>query len=576
MYKSIFLVILIALFSCTEDVKEDSTGQRLSDEELEFIAKFDHQLLNQMARKTVSEQHKSVENADEVEPIESKEVKPVVYDQLLSTKHMEKAHQKEVFIAQMLPQILITKFHMNQQRKILELLLHEDSLKNVDYEKKQAFIRQQQKKHNAENAGELIDKLTTLPTSLILAQAAVESQWGSSRSYWEANNPFQIISHDSTEARLKTFDKDRDIIYLKNYKNLPYAIIDYFRNINRAEDLTELRKQKNRTDDPMELVRYMDSYIPKYSGQYVKLLSQVIQENDLTRYDNYKIDSSYINILTKNEIQTIIDEQNKRDKNIVSSDARRIKKIISKNVDIQYKALSSPEDIVEVTSKYVVPNVYTNVIDLKYLLLEKRKDKFIDMLLPSVLTASYGIKQTRQRISAIQEKKAENQPISREDSAFLQKQLKAWNADDIEQLLTKKLITRPNSIMMAQAAVETGWGSSRFFVAANNTFGVWSFNPNESRIKALGTREGKPIYVRKYDNLSASIIDYYKVIAKGPYDEYREARKRTDDPYVLVEYLFRYSEMGQEYIDRLKTVMRKSRLTRYDEYQIDPAYIEVE
>ena len=575
MHKSIFLIILITLFSCTKDAEEGST-RSFSDKDLQFIAKFDHQLLNQLARETITEKHRSVETADDVELIENKTVKPVVYNQLLSTKYMEKAHQKEIFIAQILPQILITKFYMNQQKQVLELLLAEDSLKAIDFKEKQAFISQQQKKHDVENAGALINNLSTLPTSLILAQAAVESNWGSARSYSEANNPFGIISQDSTEARLKTFGKDSAIKFLKSYKNLPAAIVDYLRNINRAEHLVELRKQRNRTDDPMELVKYMDSYIPKNGDKYVELLKQVIQKNNLTQYDAYKIDSSYINILTKNEIASIIDEQAERDKNIVSSDARGIKKTMSKSVDIQYKSIASPESIVEVTSKYVVPNVYTNVVDLKYLPLEERKKKFIDMLLPSVLTASYGIKQTHKRLAAIQESKAENQPISKEDSAFLQKQLKDWKADDIEDLLSKRMITRPNSIMLAQAAVETGWGSSRFFVQANNTFGVWSFNSNESRIRALGTRNGKPIYVRKYDNLSASIIDYYKVIARGPYDEYREARKRTDDPFVLVEYLFRYSEMGQEYIDRLKTVMRKSNLTKYDDYQLDPSYIKVE
>jgi len=130
--------------------------------------------------------------------------------------------------------------------------------------------------------------------------------------------------------------------------------------------------------------------------------------------------------------------------------------------------------------------------------------------------------------------------------------------------------------MLAQAALETGWGSSRFFIAANNVFGVWSFDSNESRIRALETRDGTPVYVKKYGDLSSSIIDYYKVIAKGPYDEYRQARKRTNDPYVLVEYLFRYSELGQEYINRLKTVMRKSNLVKYNSYQLDPTYIKTE
>lgn len=574
--KLLFFVVFTMFFSCSDEAEKDSY-EAFSKEELQFIGKFDHELMNQVARKSISVQRKFVESHEEIQPIKEKTVKPVVYNRLLSTKYMEKEHQKQVFIAQMLPQILITKFYLDQQREVLDMLMSEDTLsEGINYERKQAFIEQQLKKYDAANAGELMDKLSTHPTSLILAQAAVESNWGSARSYSEANNPFQIISNDSSEPQLKTFAKDSSIILLKSYNDLPAAVLDYFRNMTRSDRLANFREQRQTTSDPLELVQYMGDYRPMYGEKYTQLLTNVIQRNDLTQYDDYEIDSTYINILTRDEIRSIIDEQTEREKNIVSSDAQGIKKIQSKSVDIQYRSITSPESIIEVTGKYVVPNVYTNVIDLKYLPLEERREKFIDMLLPSVLTAAYGINQTRERISAIMDRKARNEPVSEGDSLFLQKQLKAWRADDGEELLNEKLITRPNSIMLAQAALETGWGSSRFFIAANNTFGVWSFNPDESRIRARGTRNGTPVYLRKYEDLSGSIIDYYKVIAKGPYDEYREARKRTDDPFELVEYLFRYSELGQEYINRLKTVMRKSDMAKYDDYQLDPTYISVE
>ncbi|MBS3776995.1 MAG: glucosaminidase domain-containing protein [Bacteroidales bacterium] len=571
-----FLIITPLLFSCSNDSNQHAY-EGFSEDELQFIARYDHELLNTIARKTISVQEKSVESADEIEIIKQKQVKPLVYNQLLSTRYMEKNHQKNVFIAQILPQVLITKFYLDQQRQVLEMLMSEDStIEDIDHDERQAFIEQQMKKHGVETVGALMDQLTTHPTSIILAQAAIESNWGSTRSYEKANNPFQIRSINSSEPRLETFGKDSAITYLKKYEHLPASIVDYFRNINRSDRLADFREQRQTISDPFKLVQYLESYQPAYGEKYIQLLTNVIRRNDLTRYDSYEIDSTYINILTKDEIRSIIEDQTKRERNIVSSDSDRIKKIQSRSVDIQYTAIDSPASIVDVNSKYVVPYVYTNVIDLKYLPLEERKEKFIDMLLPSVLTAAYGIKQTRQRITTIQERMARDKPISEEDSVFLTKQLKDWRAENTEELLKEKMITRPISIMLAQAALETGWGSSRFFIAANNVFGVWSFDPNESRIRALGTRDGTPVYVKKYGDLSSSIIDYYKVIAKGPYDEYRQARKRTRDPYVLVEYLFRYSEMGQEYINRLKTVMRKSNLVKYDNYQLDPSYIKVE
>ena len=565
--------MLMALATCSDKAKKASY-EGFSKDELQFISKFDHNLLNRMARKSLSIERKEVSSVEQIRPIQKKQVKPVVYSQLFSTGYMEKDHQKQVFISQILPQILITKYYLNQQKEVLEMLISEDTLVVGDqFDQKQEFIERQMRKYGANSAGELVERLTTHPTSLILAQAAIESNWGSTRSYAQANNPFHIISEDSTDPRIKTFDQDGSVVYLKKYRDLPAAIADYFRNINRAERLAGFRRERQSTDDPLKLAQYLDDYTNKYGKAYTKRLTNMIRQNKLTRYDNYEIDSSYINILTKDEIQSIIDENTEREKNIVEGDAGRIRKIQSRSVDIQYKSIGNPEDIVEVNSKYVVPNVYTNVIDLKYLPLKEKKDKFIDMLLPSVLTAAHGIEQTRERLEAIRERKSSGQAVVREDSLFLEKQLRAWKADDLQTLLNEKLITRPNSIMLAQAALETGWGSSRFFVAANNTFGVWSFDEDESRIQAHGTRDGTPVYVKKYDNLSASIIDYYKVIARGPYDEYREARKRTRDPYQLVEYLYRYSELGQEYINRLKTVMRKADMKKYDDYQLDPTYI---
>ena len=61
--------------------------------------------------------------------------------------------------------------------------------------------------------------------------------------------------------------------------------------------------------------------------------------------------------------------------------------------------------------------------------------------------------------------------------------------------------THPYKYRLAQAAIESGWGTSRFYKEANNVFGIWSYSENELRIKAMEDREGKSVYVRKYDVL---------------------------------------------------------------------------
>lgn len=77
--------------------------------------------------------------------------------------------------------------------------------------------------------------------------------------------------------------------------------------------------------------------------------------------------------------------------------------------------------------------------------------------------------------------------------------------------------------MLAQAAIESGWGSSRFFREANNVFGIWSYNADESRIKAAESRGDDVIYLRSYPDLSGAIQDYFVSLGRAkPYSAFRK------------------------------------------------------
>jgi uncharacterized FlgJ-related protein len=133
--------------------------------------------------------------------------------------------------------------------------------------------------------------------------------------------------------------------------------------------------------------------------------------------------------------------------------------------------------------------------------------------------------------------------------------------------LLKRLHTHPVSVVIAQAALESGWGSSRFYREANNIFGVWSYNPNEPRVAAGVPREGeKTIYVKKYPDLEASIEGYFRMIAKGrAYKKFRTARLHTDNPFEIIPYLNHYSELRHEYIRRLYHVIRSNKFYELDD-----------
>lgn len=239
---------------------------------------------------------------------------------------------------------------------------------------------------------------------------------------------------------------------------------------------------------------------------------------------------------------------------------------------VEYRSIESVDDIAAIQDSLVRPVIYNQAISLNRLPVEIKKEKFIHMILPSILYTNYKIDKIKSRVEEIEEKMMALDSLASEDQLYLEKQFQQFKASDIAEL-KDKLVVHPVSITLAQAALESGWGSSRFFLEGNNIFGIWSYNDREQRIQALQGRDGAPIYVRKYDHISGSIEDYYKTIARvGAYKGFRKKRLETDNAYETIPYLHRYSELGDEYVARLRMVIAKNNLTRFDSYQLDPSY----
>jgi Bax protein len=233
--------------------------------------------------------------------------------------------------------------------------------------------------------------------------------------------------------------------------------------------------------------------------------------------------------------------------------------------DIIYKDIAHINDILLLTSNKVQPISYTSVISLDELEVQKKKETFIAMILPSILLAQRRIVAERLHVESILAKEVR----SNEEHIIIDAFKKAFKVED-EMLIPKKLVTHPPSLVLAQAAIESGWGSSRFFLQANNVFGVWSYNTKDNRIAAEQTRGDKTIYLKKYKTLQNSVYDYFRTLSTvGSYKEFREARRLSKDSLLLVEYLTKYSEHGDLYIEKLKTVIEQNDLQKYDDYQLE-------
>jgi Bax protein len=153
------------------------------------------------------------------------------------------------------------------------------------------------------------------------------------------------------------------------------------------------------------------------------------------------------------------------------------------------------------------------------------------------------------------------------DNAILEGLRQEYNAkDNLELLMALK--PHPKSITLAQAAMESAWGESRFFKEANNLFGVWSYNKNEPRIAASSLRGEKTIWLKKYPTVKDAIKDYYKMLSRSwAFKEFRELNfeKKNQNPYLLVKKLQKYSEKREVYTKELSSMINYNKFTKFDE-----------
>ncbi|HEC96618.1 MAG TPA: mannosyl-glycoprotein endo-beta-N-acetylglucosamidase [Nitrospirae bacterium] len=240
------------------------------------------------------------------------------------------------------------------------------------------------------------------------------------------------------------------------------------------------------------------------------------------------------------------------------------------NIKIIYKDLASINDIqtMEFDCDTVKPVVYRSVVSLEGLTVDKRKAAFIKIVLPSILIARNNIEKKRKELLQIREKISRSIALKDSEFSFLSDLSEKYRTNNINELLSR-LNTHPPSIILAQAALESGWGSSRFFEEGNNIFGTWTFD-NNSGIKAIKSEAR----LSRYDSTLQAVEDYLFNINVGwAYKDFRKKRTDTSHSLQLIKYLDNYSVLREEYVRRLNNVIRSTNLEIYDTCRIDPAFI---
>ena len=230
--------------------------------------------------------------------------------------------------------------------------------------------------------------------------------------------------------------------------------------------------------------------------------------------------------------------------------------------------ISDADSVITITENRIKPVLYRKMPALQELDTDVRKQKFIEVLLPTAFLARQIVAEKRKKLMELKDKES----LTHSDSAFidsLQNRFKAKGLDD----LILRLHPQPVSITIAQAATESAWGTSRFCREADNLFGVWSFSKSDKRIAAGKTRDSKVIYLKKYDSLLESVLDYlYTIAGSNAFETFRQKRAISDNPYRLIWFLQNYSEKRMEYVITLRNMLEHNDLSRYDDFYFPKIY----
>jgi Bax protein len=209
---------------------------------------------------------------------------------------------------------------------------------------------------------------------------------------------------------------------------------------------------------------------------------------------------------------------------------------------------------------------------------KKRKEFFIQIVLPLILQENNNIRLDRKRLFSIINK-SNNTDLEKK---WLNKKYKQYGIPSKDLLTLKvRMDEVPVSLAIAQAAKETGWGTSRFAQEGNALFGQWTWSGEGLKPKEADENKGHK--VMKFNVLQASVRAYQRNLnTHKTYKEFRLARAQLRDAgkpldsIILSNYLDKYAETGQQYVKIIQKIIKQNDLKDFDNAKLLPSSLEFE
>jgi Bax protein len=276
-------------------------------------------------------------------------------------------------------------------------------------------------------------------------------------------------------------------------------------------------------------------------------------------------------IINEDDVLFDIFNLNDLESDTVRLSASTIKQLF-KDTDYNLKDVRKKK-LVKPIALTLLPQEIKMIEDIK-----KRKDFFIQIVLPLIVKENNNIRLDRKTLYNIINRS--NNTIA--EKQWLEKKYKQYgiNSRDLSTLKIR-MDEIPVSLAIAQAAKETGWGTSRFAQEGNALFGQWTWSGEG--LKPKNAENGKGHKVMKFNVLQASVRAYQRNLnTHSSYKDFRKARaefrdlNKPLDSIELSKYLNKYAETGNQYVEVLQKIIKQNKLKDFDDAKLLPSSVDLE
>lgn len=199
---------------------------------------------------------------------------------------------------------------------------------------------------------------------------------------------------------------------------------------------------------------------------------------------------------------------------------------------------------------------------------KEKKAAFFGFMVPLIAEANLQVLSER---DWVEQRKNDWNALSLEEQNTARNLGKKYRTEPKPDLLLARIDTWPTSLVLAQAALESAWGTSRFATKGNNLFGQWCYKKGCGLVP-VNRKEDANHEVRKFDSVLDSIAGYVLNLNRHyRYQELRQLRqnyreaKAVPDSIKLTEGLLAYSERGPAYVEEVQSVIRFNKLQSFDQ-----------